>query len=199
VSIVRELRRVFRRLAPSISCCAAISAVAAGAGIQAGEQMPKFTLPAVRGGSFMLDEAARHPALIAFLQTIPDTADTPSRKEVALLKSMDHQYRSRGLRVAIIDATALATGSSGDRNSLINASYDWDLQLPLLEDKAGRVAKLLAVTKTPTTILVKADGQVAQVWECPMPPGELAVAIEKALGSGELVPAAPANQQALPK
>jgi len=43
------------------------------------------------------------------------------------------------------------------------------------------------VTHVPTTFLVKADGAVAQVWERPMAPGELAIAIEKALGGGPLV------------
>jgi len=100
---------------------------------------------------------------------------------------MDHQYRSRGLRVVIIDATMLADGHRPDRNSLINASYDWNLQIPLLEDESGRVAQQLKVTHVPTTFLVKADGAVAQVWERPMAPGELAIAIEKALGGGPLV------------
>jgi peroxiredoxin len=178
--------------------CAVVSVFAAGKPIQAGESVPDFTLTAVRGGVFSLRQAVPHPVLIAFLETVPDTADTPSRSQVALLESMDHQYRERGLRVAIVDATALAAGHKPDRDSLVNASCDWNLQIPLLEDDAGRVAQRLRVTHVPTTILIKADGNVAQVWERPLAPGELAIAIEKALGGGPLAPGsgpAPAAKQ----
>jgi hypothetical protein len=145
-------------------------------------------LSAVRGGVFTLRQAAPHPVLIAFLETVPDTADTPSRSQVALLESMDHQYRGRGLRVAIVDATALAAGHKPDHDSLVNSSYDWNLHIPLLVDDSSRVAHMFKVTHVPTTILVKADGTVAQVWERPMAPGELAIAIEKTLEGGPLVP-----------
>src|SRR6516225_10777532 len=44
--------------------------------------VPDFTLPEVRGGSFHL-RAERFPAiLLAFLQALPDTLDTPSRQQV---------------------------------------------------------------------------------------------------------------------
>ncbi len=177
--------------------CIAVSVLANGRLIQPGEAAPDFTLSAVRGGGFTLRVATPQPVLIAFLQTIPDTADTASRSQVALLQSMDHQYRARGLRVVIIDATAFATGHKPDHNSLINASYDWNLQIPLLDDDSSRVAQMFGFTHVPTTILVKADGRVAKVWERPMAPGDLATAIENALGSGPLVP--PNTQAQAPK
>jgi peroxiredoxin len=176
------------RLAAVLVGCAAFSLFAADRCIQPGEHIPDFSLPAVRGDSFHLHAPDVQPALLAFLQSVPDTADTPSRSQVAQLQSMDHQYRARGLRVVIIDATALATGSKPDHNSLINASYDWNLQIPLLEDENGSVARMIGVTHLPTTILVAADGRAAQVWERPVPPGVMAVAIETAFGSGPLVP-----------
>ncbi len=178
----------YSRLAAVLFGCAAFSLLAADHSIQKGERVPDFALPAVRGGDFQLRAAAGQPALLAFLQTVPDDADTPSRSQVAMLQSMDHQYRARGLRVVIIDATALATGRKPDHNSLINASYDWNLQIPLLEDDNGGVTRLIGVTHVPTTILVAADGRATQVWEQPIPPGVLAVAIENAFGSGPLVP-----------
>jgi peroxiredoxin len=185
---LRDSIRGGRSLFLGIIVCAAVLAFAAGGPIQPGEAAPDFTLTAVRGGVFSLRQSTPQPALIAFLQTTPDTADTPSRSEVALLESMDHQYRSRGMRVVIIDATALAAGRKPDRDFLINASYDWNLQIPLLDDESGLVMRKFGIKRVPTTILVKADGTVAQVWERPMAPGELAIAIEKALGGGPLVP-----------
>jgi peroxiredoxin len=171
-----------------IAGCAAMVVFAAGAPVKQGDAAPDFTLPAVRGGSFTLHQAEPHAVLIAFLETIPDTADTPSRSQVALLESMNHQYSGRGLSVVIIDSTALAGGHKPDSDSLINASYDWNLQIPLLDDESGRVAQLFGVQHVPTTILINADGIVANVWVRPMAPGELAMAIEKALGGGHLAP-----------
>lgn len=141
-----------------------------------------FTLPQVRGGAFHLREQPSRPTLLAFLQTVPDTADTPSRSEVAFLQSMDHQYRGRGLRVVVIDASALASGRQPDRSALINASYDWQLQIPLLEDEGGRAAGLLAVTQVPTMMLLTADGKVAQRWDGFTRPAVLAQGVEKVLG-----------------
>jgi peroxiredoxin len=155
---------------------------------QIGGKAPDFTLPAVRGGSFQLHAPTPQAALLAFLETIPDTADTPSRSEVALLQSMSRQYSARGLRVVIIDASALAAGHQSAHNALINTSYDWNLQIPLLEDDSEGVARLFGIAHAPTTILIAANGQIAQRWERPMAPGDLAIAIEKALGGGPLVP-----------
>jgi len=170
-------------LVAAVAGCAAL--VAASGLIEPGARVPDFTLPAVRGGSFTVRPATPQTALIAFLQTYPDTADTASRGEVALLESMEHQYGARGLRVAIVDATAVATGKSPSHDSLVNASYDWNLAVPLLEDD-GRVAALLGVTRAPTVVLVKADGMVAQAWERRVSPGELAIAVEEVMGSGRL-------------
>jgi peroxiredoxin len=193
--MVRNSIRRGRLMLLGIIGCAAAAVLAASGAVRPGDAAPNFTLFAVRGGIFTLRLAAPQPVLIAFLQTAPDTAGTPSRSEVALLQSMDHQYRSRGLRVVIIDATALAAGHKPDDNSLINASYDWNLQIPLLNDDSSRVARMFGVTQVPTTFLVKADGSVAQVWEHKMAPGELAIAIEKALGGGPLVP--PSSSQGI--
>jgi hypothetical protein len=80
----------------------------------------------------------------------------------------------------------VARKRSRDRDSLINASYDWNLQIPLLDDESGRVELMPGVPHAPTTLLVNADGTATQVWVRPMAPGELAAAIEKALGGGPL-------------
>lgn len=172
----------------AIAGCAAAAVFAANGPIEQGRVVPDFSLTAVRGGTFALRQHERLPTLIAFLATVPDTVDTPSRSQVALLESMYHQYGRRGLRVAIIDATALAVGHEPDSDALINASYDWNLQIPLLEDEAGRVAQMLGVTHAPTIVLINADGTVAEVWVRPMAPGELAATIENALGGGPLTP-----------
>jgi hypothetical protein len=138
-----------------------------------------FTLLQVRGGVFDLHAARSQPVLLAFLQTVPDLVDTPSRQQVGFLLSMNHQYSGRGLRVVIIDSSALVTRQPPSHDALINASYDWHLDIPLLEDDHNRVAARLGVTEVPTLILLSPDGSIAQEWRELTGPAILAQQIEK--------------------
>jgi hypothetical protein len=111
---------------------------------------------------------------------------------------MAHQYGPRGLRVAIVDASVLAsvsqpshlTGVPGDRSSslgwsydaVLNASYDWHLNFPLLLDQKGQLARQLGVKEVPTTFLFAADGAVVKRWQGPARPATLAQGIERLLG-----------------
>ena len=87
-----------------------------------------FALPQVRGGVFHLRSEHPQAVLLAFLQTVPDTADTPSHQQVGFLLSMHHQYSEYELRVVIVDSSALVTGRPPQHDALINASYDWPQQ-----------------------------------------------------------------------
>ena len=141
--------------------------------------VPDFTLPEVRGGSFHL-RAERFPAiLLAFLQALPDTLDTPSRQQVGFLLSMQHQYGSRGLMVVVIDSSALANGESPKTDALLNASHDWHLEIPLLEDKKNHLGKSLGITEAPTLLLLSSDGTIIRRWNGLTGPVSLAEAIEK--------------------
>ena len=111
--------------------------------------LPDLTLPDVRGGAFDLRAFPAQPLLLAFLQTVPDTADTPSRNQVVFLASMAQQYGPRGLRVAIVDASVLVPGSQPSHDAVLNASYDWRLQFPMLLDQNGELARQLGVTRFP--------------------------------------------------
>ncbi|MGD0629703.1 MAG: TlpA disulfide reductase family protein [Terracidiphilus sp.] len=150
--------------------------------------VPDFSLTQVRGGEFHLRAAAGKPVLIAFLQTVPDTADTPSRNEAVFLLSMAHQYTPRGLAVVAIDESALVRGRPPQRGELINASYDWQLSFPLLDDSGNHVARRFGVVKLPTLVLIAPDGRVAQRWEGLTRPAILAQGIERMTGGrlGEL-------------
>lgn len=143
--------------------------------------LPDLTLADVRGGTFHL-RAKPSPLLLSFLQTVPDTADTPSRSQVVFLSSMAAQYGPRGLRVAVVDASALALASPPSHDAVLNASYDWQLKIPLLLDPDGRLARKLGVEEVPTTFLFSADGQIVQEWRGFTRPAVLALAIEKLLG-----------------
>jgi hypothetical protein len=144
--------------------------------------LPDLTLPDVRGGAFHLRALPAQPLLLAFLQTVPDTADTASRSQVVFLASMAQQYGPRGLRVAIVDASALASGSQPPRSAVLNASYDWHLNFPLLLDRNGQLARQLGVKELPTTFLIAIDGTIVQRWQGRTLPAILAQGIERLLG-----------------
>jgi peroxiredoxin len=160
---------------------------------QSAAAVPAFTLPQVRGGVFHLRPGRSHAVLLAFLQTVPDTTDTPSRGQVPFLLSMNHQYSARGLNVVIVDSSALVTHQLPTRDALINASYDWQLDIPLLEDDGNRVARNWGVTQVPTLLLLASDGTLAQRWHGLTGPAILAKSIENLLGgpsarAGSLAP-----------
>lgn len=144
--------------------------------------LPDFTLSDVRSGAFRLRSKPAQPLLLAFLQTVPDAADTPSRSQVVFVSSMAHQYGARGLRVAIVDASALALASPPSRDAVLNASYDWQLKIPLLLDADAHLAHKLGVEEVPTTFLISSDGHILQKWRGLTRPAVLALAIEKLLG-----------------
>lgn len=143
---------------------------------------PDFSLPQVHGGVFHLHRRPAQTTLLAFLQTVPDSADTPSRGEAVFVLSMAHQYGPRGLRVAVIDASALVSGRPPRRDALVNAGYDWHLDIPLLVDTDNRVAKTFSVTRLPTIVLLAPGGSVSQRWEGFTRPAALAQGIERLLG-----------------
>ena len=144
--------------------------------------LPDLTLPDVRGGAFHLRALPAQPLLLAFLETVPDTADTASRNQVVFLASMAQQYGPRGLRVAIVDASILVFGSQPSHDAVLNASYDWHLRFPLLLDQNGRLARQFGVKEVPTTFLIAIDGTIAQRWQGRTRPAILAQGIERLLG-----------------
>jgi hypothetical protein len=135
----------------------------------------------IRGPSFRVRSQPREPILLAFLQTVPDTADTSSRQEVAFLLSMKHQYSAQGLKVAIVDASALVSHQPPTHKDLLNAAYDWHLDIPLLEDRNNRIATRLAVAQLPAIILIAPDGTISQRWQGFTNPAILAQAIDQQL------------------
>jgi len=163
---------------------AALLPLFAGGRVPATIEVPDFALPQVGGGVFHL-RGYSGPVLLAFLHLVPDSVDTPSRRQIAFLLSMQHQYASRGLQVAIVDSSTLVTGKPVEKNALINARYDLQLDVPLLEDADLRVVRRLAVTRAPTLILLTRDRRIAQRWDGLTGPAILAQAIQQ-LGSASL-------------
>jgi hypothetical protein len=92
---------------------------------------------------------------------------------------MQHQYGSRGLRVVVIDSSALVSEKSPTTEALLNASYDWHLDITLLEDNKNHLGKSAGITQAPTLLLLASDGTIVQRWNGLTGPASLAKAIEK--------------------
>jgi hypothetical protein len=92
---------------------------------------------------------------------------------------MNRQYSTCGLKVVIVDSSALVTGQPPKRDAMINASYDWQLDIPLLEDDDNHVARSWEVYGVPTLMLVASDGSIAQRWSGLTGPAILAQGIQK--------------------
>lgn len=162
--------------------CAGALLLAAVCHAQSVSTVPDVTLRDVRGGLFSLRSRPAQPLLLAFVQTVPDTADTDSRSQVVFLASMAHQYGPRGLRVAAVDASVLGDTAPPSHDALLNASYDWHLEFPLLPDEGGKLARQLGVGEVPTTFLMAPDGRIVEQWRGLTRPAALALGIEKLLG-----------------
>ena len=145
-------------------------------------QSSDFNLQDVRGGTFQMKDHHSQPVLIAFLGMVPDTTSTPSLRETVFLSSMNHQYASRGLCVVAIDASNLLGHRNVSKQDLANASYDWHLNFPLLEDPGGTVAHQFGVRDVPTIFLIDGAGNIVQSWHGFTRPAVLAQTIESLIG-----------------
>ncbi|HLY28444.1 MAG TPA: redoxin domain-containing protein [Aggregatilineales bacterium] len=150
--------------------------------MKAGAIAPGFSLEAVRGGSYSLENLRGQIVLLSFLNTQAKaaSADTEaSRSQIVSLKSMQEQYGSKGLRVLIVDAAKEQTAQSPTRSDLINFTYDWRLDsIPVLADEKGDTANVFGVSSLPSTFLIGADGVIQQRWDGMASSAQIALSIE---------------------
>ena len=154
--------------------------------VQVGSQAPDFTLESARGGSYHLRDLQGQAVLVSFLNTQARAIDTPdpSRSQIVFLKSMLEQYGVKGLAVLIVDAAHLHTGDQPTLDSLINYTYDWQLDMiPVLIDPDGVAARLYGISDTPTSYFIDIDGIIQQRWDGSASASQLAFAIEALIGA----------------
>jgi len=134
--------------------------------VESGASAPDLRLSLAQGGAFDLAQQRGHLLLLSFLQTQPDTVANTSRDQAVVLVSMSQQYNSRGVEVAIVDASALVSGTPASASALVNVVYDWNLgAVQLLRDDALMASRLYGIQKLPTTFLIDAAGVVRQRWD----------------------------------
>ena len=155
--------------------------------LEPGSFAPDFHLKEVRGGSYHLADLLEQAVILSFINTQAEAASgtaDPSRAQIIFLKSMQEQYGLKGLLVIIVDATRTATGSYPGEDQLINFTYDWQLDhVVVLDDPDSTVAGAYAVTSTPTTFLIRADGIIQQRWDGFASASQLALSIEPLVGA----------------
>jgi peroxiredoxin len=152
-----------------MSGCEQVSTVATEANeAAAGLLAPDFLLRSSLGGQEHLAELRGHAVLVCFLSTravMSLAGADPSRSQIVFLKSMNDQYSSRGLRILMVDASAVEGGSVSPLASLINFAYDWDLRdIQLLRDDTGKTAKTYGVKRLPTTFSIDQNGRINRRW-----------------------------------
>gem|GEM_PF-2568325 len=154
---------------------------------------PDFRLPAVRGGSYRLQDMRGQVVLLSFINTRWDQQDDrsdPSRSQIVFLKSMHAQYSTKGVQILAVDASGLSLPSTQDE--LINFTYDHNLPFPLLVNgTAIPTARQFGVQTSPTTFLIDAKGTLVQRWEGFAPAPALAFALKDVLGESLLSTPAP--------
>lgn len=183
----RLIRHLLLAVAMLMTLGLSAACIAAEKGpVQVGSQAPDFTLEAVRGGSYHLRNFPGQVVLISFINTQSRATGTPdpSRRQIVFLKSMLEQYGSKGLAVLIVDTAQLHTGEQPTLDSLINFTYDWQLDtIPVLVDPDGTVARLYGISNTIATFLISANGMIQQRWEGSATASQLAFAIEALIGA----------------
>jgi hypothetical protein len=151
--------------------------------VHAGAAAPPIALHAVHGGTWSTVSARGRVLVLSFLALDDHSATAGgSRSQALFLQSMDHQYGAQGLHIAIVDATALATGHTPAGDALLNDSYDWNLtQVPVCADPDGATARRYGVTQVPTTFLIGKDGIVRRRWDGFATAAQLAFAVQPLL------------------
>jgi hypothetical protein len=93
-------------------------------------------------------------------------AGDDSHSQVVMLRSVQKQFRSKGLRVVLAGKVPP------------DLADDWRLEdIPLLTDTPGDLSGAL-----PATMLVSPDRKVVRYWRGFTPPGDLGIALRQHLG-----------------
>ena len=151
-------------------------------GLKTGDIAPDFDLPTDGGGRLRLSELRGKPVVVYFY---PKDDTTGCTREAQDFTALMPQFEARGVRVIGISPDGVA------RHDRFRAKYDLAVTLAADEDKSVLAAwgvwvekamygrKYMGVERT--TVLVDAEGRVAQVWPKVKVAGH-AAAVLKAIG-----------------
>lgn len=154
--------------------------------VEAGMSTPDFSLSSAQGDAYHLANLQGQVVVMSFINTQPlDTSlSTPdmSRSQIVFLKSIAQQYAAKGVRVLLVDATALVQGKQLDQSELLTFVHNWDMEtIPMLIDDVS-VVQAYGVSQVPTTFVIAPDGRVLQRWDGVATTAHLALAVQSLVG-----------------
>lgn len=149
---------------------------------------PEFELSDVKGCLHSLKDFKGKILLLSFVQAhksfeYDKTGST--RAQLNFLKSIYLQYKSRGLKVLVIESGCITTSEKMCGDELLNFYYDCNLdEIPVLVDNTKlNTAGRYNISLLPTTFLIAPDGSVSQRWDGTVLSPQLALALEETIRS----------------
>jgi hypothetical protein len=89
---------------------------------------------------------------------------------------------AKGVAVLIVGCNGLFSEEPLDPNSLVNFTYDWQLDgVTVLRGDNGTAFRY-GVSTLPTTLLIACDGRIQRRWDGFVAPAQLALALESLVG-----------------
>jgi peroxiredoxin len=118
---------------------------------------PAVRLPALEGGEWSLDSARGKPVLLNFWASWCE----PCRTEMPSLQQLAAQHQAQGLQLMAVN---FKEGERAIRRFLAATNLD----LPVLSDRDGALAKAFGVRAFPSTVAIDRQGKVrfVVVGEC---------------------------------
>ncbi len=154
---------------------------AAGEGLRPGEAAPDFTTTRSDGSTFRLTDLQGRPVSLAALRGKAVWLDfwaswcPPCQAEMPILRTIDEQYRDRGLEIV-----AVSVQESSEDDVRAYASR-YDLRYTIAADLSGDIFRLYHVYALPTQFFIGPDGVIRSVVQGPLDETSAAMHVEAIL------------------
>jgi peroxiredoxin len=137
-----------------------------------GSAAPDFTAPLLDGGRFHLAEERGHPVALVFWAS----GCGPCQGERPGVDALARRRAGRPTRILPVSVDV-------ERDQASDGARKLHLGLPIAWDDGGTASRVYEVETIPHTVLVDADGKVADVRRGPMSEDELARALDALEGA----------------
>ncbi len=135
-----------------------------------GHLAPGFTLSASDGGQLSLSQLRGHPVMLDFWASWC----TNCRADMSLVAKAAGEYRSRGLRVVLIDEQESAATAARFLSGI-------GVHLPTLLDSQGTVAQSYGLPGLPVAVFIDPSGRVSTLVLGQLQPAQLRASLAKLL------------------
>ncbi len=151
--------------------------------LKRGDKAPELIGSTFNNTSVDLSNYHGSPVLLAFL-SINTGKNTHARQamesQLVFIKSMKRQYEGKGLKIIVVETSALTSGQQVSKETLGNFIADHDEIGMIIDSRDLNIASRFGVQKSPSTFLISGEGTIAHTWQNLVLPATLAFAIEAA-------------------